>query len=72
MSLLQSNRRRLLALPDCQFVEPADFIDCAISRRSLSRVDDPVAGVHGLLDQQTGARIYVEDEKLDHWRTMPR
>ena len=60
----QERRHQLSVEGNCQFVEPREFLDYATSRRRLQRVDDPAAGIHGLLDLDTGMRFFVEDEKL--------
>lgn len=69
MLAIQTNRQRLVHLTNCQFIEPDDFINRATSRDSLQRADDAAAGVHGLLDPESGDYFVVEDEKLDGWQT---
>jgi hypothetical protein len=72
MLTIQSYRKRLSAEDNSQFIEPDDYLDRATSRQTLLRVDDAAAGVHGLLDPATGDRFYVETEKLERWRLLPR
>lgn len=69
---IRGNRQRLCALANSRFIEPEDFMSRATSRQALLRVDDAAAAVHGLMDPQTGARFYVEDEKLERWQLVPR
>lgn len=72
MLTIQSYRQRLSAQNNSQFIEPDDFLDRATSRQNLVRVDVAAAGVQGLLDPATGVRFYVENEKLERWRLLPR
>lgn len=56
--------RNNLQSSQCQFVEPADFVNRLTSRNRLIRSDEPEAEAYGLLDQDTGFRILVLSEKL--------
>lgn len=72
MLTIHGYRQRLGALDNSRFIEPEDFLTRATSRQSLLRVDDAAAAVHGLLDPATGDRFYVENEKLERWKLLPR
>lgn len=72
MLTIQGYRQRLGAQDKARFIEPDDFLARATSRQTLLRIDDAAAGVQGLLDPATGHRFYVENEKLERWRLLPR
>jgi hypothetical protein len=72
MLTIQGYRQQLGSQGNARFIEPDDFLARATSRQNLLRVDDSAAGVHGLLDPATGDRFYVEDEKLERWKLLPR
>ena len=47
-----------------QFIDPEEFCRLVVSMRSLTRCDDPEAGLRGLEDGETGERYFVEDLRL--------
>ncbi|MBX3439059.1 MAG: hypothetical protein KF861_16335 [Planctomycetaceae bacterium] len=64
MTNRQERRHQLLIQDNCQFVEPREFLSYATSRHHLLRADERDAGIHGLLDPETGMRFLVEEERL--------
>ncbi|MGD9853841.1 MAG: hypothetical protein AB7U20_02725 [Planctomycetaceae bacterium] len=64
MNHRQERRQQLFIQDNCQFVEPCEFLDYATSRHHLLRSNELEAGIHGLLDPETGMRFLVEEEKL--------
>lgn len=66
VEMIQRHQRRheLRIQKNCRFVSPSEFLEYATSRHHLLRSDDREAGIHGLLDPETGTRFLIEEEKL--------
>ena len=57
-------RRVLRRRQDCKFVGPHEFCSLLVSTRKLLRADQTDAGLRGLLDEEAGVRILIEEERL--------
>lgn len=60
----RQERRRLANLPQCTFIEPAEFVRLATSWRKLERRNAPGCEVVGLYDAATDEWFVVEEERL--------
>ncbi|MFG0334587.1 MAG: hypothetical protein ACF8TS_14620 [Maioricimonas sp. JB049] len=70
MRELESRRNELRNCSDCQFVEPEEFLQRAVSHEPLERADDPTASLLGLLERTTGRRFVIEAEKMARFSVM--
>ncbi|WP_145368000.1 hypothetical protein [Maioricimonas rarisocia] len=67
---LESRRNELRNCSDCEFVEPEEFLQRAVSREPLMRADDPTASLLGLIELATGRRFVIEAEKMASFSAM--
>ena len=49
---------------DERFVDRDEYCQLLVSRKHLSRSDDPCARILGLLDSETGVRFVIEEDRL--------
>lgn len=65
------DRNQVMSKQNCaqrsQIIEPEEFCRMVVSMRALTRCDDPVAGLRGLEDGETGDRYFVDDLRLNHF-----
>ncbi len=62
---------------DERFVDRDEYCQLLVSRKHLSRCDDPFARTCGLLDSETGVRFVIEEDRLfqdevPYLRRIPR
>ena len=62
--ICRERRREMQTQTDTRFVETDEFLDLLLSWRKLTRWDDAVGNVRGLVDRQSGMRFLIEQEKL--------
>ena len=62
--ICRERRREMQTQIDTRFVETDEFLDLLLSWRKLTRWDDAVGNVRGLVDRQSGMRFLIEQEKL--------
>ena len=70
MNILESRRNELRNCSNCQFVEPEEFLQWAVSHKPVERADDPDASLLGLLEVATGRRFVIEAEKLTRFSAL--
>ena len=61
---IHEQRRLLRERAGCRFVESEEFCKLLLGFKKLIRADETALEVRGLLDLETGARIFIEQEKL--------
>ncbi len=61
---VQQRRNELRLAPQCTFVNADEFRTLAISIRHLSRRDEQLACLRGLVDIETGETFFTEEENL--------
>ncbi len=62
MATLSEMRRRFEMSPDCKIVSREVYLQGLTGRRPMDRADEPAANLLGLLDRQTGDRIFIPVE----------
>ena len=62
--VVSRQRRRLLAEPNCQFVNREKFCELLLSNRQLDRCDEAHMFVRGLVEPKSGQRFLIEEEML--------
>lgn len=58
--LIATRRRPRNQDPNCEFVDPNEFMRLAVSNLCMVRADDPEADIRGLRDVTTG-RLFLTD-----------
>jgi hypothetical protein len=61
---IHEQRRLLRERPGCRFVESEEFYRLLLGFKKLIRADETALKIRGLLDEESGTRIFIEQEKL--------
>ncbi len=70
MANLNELRQRFESKPRCRIVSPDVFVKMMVSHSTFVRADEPNANFLGLIDEQTGNRIFVKGEEMERIRDV--
>lgn len=57
---------------DSRYVDPEEFLECALARTRWERTSDPDLGLTGLMNPDANDSVVVDSAELDRFRLLPR